>query len=72
MSDIESISSDFDNDLFTEEFLESIPDDSDSNDSKCCFEDAAESSSTLQLEVGLPFLNWKHAFDYVKQPRAYF
>ncbi|CAB5211979.1 hypothetical protein RhiirA1_464155 [Rhizophagus irregularis] len=68
MSDNESMSSDdSDTELFNEEFLQNIPDDSDSSSDDDCFEDAAESNSTLKLEVGRTFFSWKAAFSYIKQ-----
>ena len=45
-----------DSELFTEEFLENIPDDSNSSDDKDCFEDTAKLNLTLTLEVGSTFL----------------
>ncbi|CAB5314591.1 unnamed protein product [Rhizophagus irregularis] len=74
MSDTESMSSDnSDNELFTEEFLENIPEDSDSSDNKnneSYFNNTSyntELNSTLRLEVGLTFLTWKAAFEYIKK-----
>ncbi|CAB5362749.1 unnamed protein product [Rhizophagus irregularis] len=68
MSDNESMSSDdSDTELFNEEFLQNISDDNDSSSDDDCFEDAAESNSTLKLEVGQTFFSWKTAFSYIKQ-----
>ncbi|CAB4421673.1 unnamed protein product [Rhizophagus irregularis] len=74
MSDTESMSSDnSDNELFTEEFLENIPEDSDSSDNEnneSYFNNTSyntELNSTLRLEVGLTFLTWKAAFEYIKK-----
>ncbi|CAB4438443.1 unnamed protein product [Rhizophagus irregularis] len=52
MSDNESMSSDnSDTELFNEEFLQNISDDSDSSSDDDCFEDTVESNSTLKLEI---------------------
>jgi hypothetical protein len=68
MSDIESMSSDdSDNDLFTEEFFENIPDDSDSSDSEVYFDNTAETNSNLTLKVSLTFPTWKAAFNHIKR-----
>ena len=63
MTNTESTSSDnSDNEIFTKEFLENIPEDSDSSDNEGYFNDTSyntELNSTLILEVGLIFLTWK-------------
>ena len=65
MSDSESMSSDdSDNEFFTNDFIENIPEDSDSNDSED--DDTDCSTSSLKLEVGLTFPTWKAAFKNVK------
>ena len=65
MSDSESISSDGSNDeIFSNDFIESIPDDSDSSESE---DDVYDMNvSPLTLEVGLSFLTWKAAFKHIK------
>ncbi|CAB5357835.1 unnamed protein product [Rhizophagus irregularis] len=68
MSDNESMSSDdSDTELFNEEFLQNIPDDSYSSNDDDCFKDTAQSNSTLKLEVNQTFFFWKVAFSYIKQ-----
>jgi hypothetical protein len=57
MSDSESISSDDDTEVFTNDFIENIPDDSDLSDGED--DDSYSynmSGSTLTLDVGLSFL----------------
>ncbi|CAB4419585.1 unnamed protein product [Rhizophagus irregularis] len=52
MSDIESMSNDCsDSDLFTEEFLENIPDGCDLSDNEVCFDNTAETYTNLTLEL---------------------
>ena len=66
MSDSESMSSDdSDIEFSTNDFIEHIPEDSDSSDGEEVDMDC--DTSTLRLEVGLTFLTWKAAFKNVKQ-----
>jgi hypothetical protein len=64
-------SDDSDSESFPEELLNGIPEDSDDSDEESCFNkqenNSDSSSSSLVLEVGLTFLTWKSAFDYIGQ-----
>ncbi|CAI2189711.1 17430_t:CDS:1 [Funneliformis geosporum] len=65
MSDSDSMfSDDSDNEIFSEEFLNNLPEDSDKD---CFFEASDSSTSTLILEEGQSFLTWKSAFSHIKQ-----
>lgn len=64
MSDSESMSSDdSDNEFFTNDFIENIPEDSDSSDD----EEDMDCDTPLKLEAGMTFPTWKAAFKNVKQ-----
>ena len=67
MSDSESISSDnSNNEPFPNDFIESIPDDSEYSDSEDDDFSYDTNVSSLTLEVGLSFLTWKAAFSHIK------
>ena len=64
MSDFEDMSSDSsDNEVFDEDFIDSIPDDSDYDGDV----NANINTSPLILEVGMSFHTWKAAFNYIKK-----
>jgi hypothetical protein len=71
MNDSDSMfSDDSDTETFTNEFLNSIPEDSD--EEKCSPEAIDNSNNfnedlnTLKLEVDMLFLTWKSAYNYIK------
>ncbi|CAI2165063.1 7356_t:CDS:1 [Funneliformis geosporum] len=67
MSDSESFSSD-DDEFFTTDFPESIPEDSDSSDGEDdSFYSYDISGSTLTLDDSSSFSSWKIAFQHIKQ-----
>ncbi|RGB37461.1 hypothetical protein C1646_756883 [Rhizophagus diaphanus] len=67
MSDNESISSDdSNNELFNKEFLQNIPDDSDSSNDNDCFKNAAKSNLTLKLEPILDNIEWMPLYRHLK------
>src|SRR5437016_6530703 len=67
MSDSESISSDSsDGEFYDEEFLRSIPEDSDDEGLESASSNVELNTPTLKLEVGSTFLTWKAAFEYIK------
>ena len=66
MDDSDSIFSDnSDTETFTDEFLDNIPEDSDEEEYSIATID--NSSDDLTLEVGMTFLTWKSAYDYIKR-----
>ncbi|RIA79419.1 hypothetical protein C1645_840740 [Glomus cerebriforme] len=65
MSDSESISSDnSNNESFSNDFIESIPDDSESSDSEDYDFSYGTNVSSLTLEVGLSIKLWAHQQDF--------
>ena len=63
-------SDDSDTEIFTNEFLNSIPEDSDEEEySFEAIENFNDDLSTLTLilEVGMTFLTWKSAYDHIKR-----
>src|SRR3989337_1483103 len=70
MNDSESMSSDdSNNELYNDDFIEDIPDDSDFSDDEHD-EDAFSNmdlNTPLKLEAGMSFLTWKMAFGHIKQ-----
>ncbi len=71
MDDSDSMfSDDSDTEIFTNEFLNSIPEDSDEEEySFEAIENFNDDLSTLTLilEVGMTFLTWKSAYDHIKR-----
>jgi hypothetical protein len=55
-------------DLFTEEFLENISDDTDSGNNE---DNTVETKANLTLEVNLTFPTWKAAFDHITLSRFF-
>jgi hypothetical protein len=71
MNDSNSIfSDDSDTETFTDEFLNSIPEDSDEEEYSPKTIDNSnnfnEDLNTLKLEVDMSFLTWKSAYNYIK------